>query len=62
MNQVGIEAQIHARRNGSVRDALIIPDNGVEKDFRVLLALQVGEQIARRSVADDAPDKAKLIC
>ena len=38
MNQVGIEAQIHARRNGSVRDALIMPDNGVEKDFRVLLA------------------------
>jgi hypothetical protein len=36
--------------------------SSVEKDFRVLLALQVGEQIARRSVADDAPDKAKLIC
>ncbi len=58
MNQVGIEAQIHARRNGNGRDALIMPDNGVEKDFRVLLALQVGEQIARQSVADDAPDKA----
>jgi hypothetical protein len=62
VNQVGIQAQIHARRNGSGREAMIMPDNVVEKDFRVLLALQVGEQIARRSVGDDAPDKAKLIC